>query len=107
MIYSIIALPQFVKDLKRLSKKYPKIGSDIIKLTSQLQENPTMGVMIKPGLYKLRMSITGKSKGKSAGSRILTYVIDSQSVVYLLTIYDKAERDEISDNDIIDLLSDI
>lgn len=38
------------------------------------------------------MSIASKGKGKSSGARVVTYVLVEEKSVYLLSIYDKAER---------------
>ena len=54
--------------------------------------------------YKIRISIESKGKGKSGGGRVITCVIFKQLKVYLLTIYDKSEQDDISDSDLDDLL---
>lgn len=49
------------------------------------------------------MSIRSKGKGKSGGARVITYllsVIEENVDITLLTIYDKSERESISDNEI-------
>ena len=54
------------------------------------------------------MAITAKGKGKSHGARVITYteafVSIDEGVLRLLYIYDKAERDSISDKEIEELL---
>lgn len=50
------------------------------------------------------MSITSKSKGKSGGSRVITCVKVIEQDVYLLTIYDKSEKENISDKELDELL---
>ncbi len=53
------------------------------------------------------MSITSKSKGKSGGARIITYnvlvAVDFVEIT-LLTIYDKNEMDNVSDDYIKSLI---
>ena len=48
------------------------------------------------------MAISAKGKGKSGGARVITYNIqrsvDSEIVITLLTIYDKADIDNVSDS---------
>jgi mRNA-degrading endonuclease RelE of RelBE toxin-antitoxin system len=97
----------FLRQLKRLSKKYPSIKSDIRNLSDSLQDNPTQGTPIRRGAFKIRMSITSKGQGKSGGSRVITYVRDERNTLYLVDIYDKSERSNISDADLdsfIDLI---
>ncbi|MCL4165465.1 UNVERIFIED_CONTAM: hypothetical protein GTU68_000936 [Idotea baltica] len=51
------------------------------------------------------MAIQSKGKGKSGGARVITYILVSEETVYLLSIYDKSELDNISDKELKDLLS--
>jgi hypothetical protein len=53
------------------------------------------------------MAITSKGKGKSGGARIITFVKISQTTVYLLSIYDKSDKENISDKELIELLQSI
>ena len=46
------------------------------------------------------MAITSKSKGKSGGARLITYVRIVQNSVFLLDIYDKSEQPNISDKEL-------
>ena len=55
--------------------------------------------------YKIRVAI--KSKGKSVGARVITYFVNENKEVYLLTIYDKSEFDIIDDNIIKAIISQI
>jgi len=105
MSYSVVTIPPFDRQLKRLAKKFPSIKKDIAELGRELTENPTTGKEILPGCYKVRMAISSKSKGKSGGARIITHVHISHTTVYLLTIYDKSEQSDIEDNEVKYLLS--
>ena len=51
------------------------------------------------GVRKIRMAISSKGKGKSGGARILTLnvLVCDDANVTLLTIYDKNEIDNVSD----------
>ena len=58
-------------------------------------------------LRKIRLAITSKGKGQSGGSRVITYAITVQEdgiEVTLLTIYDKSDRENVSDKELLDLL---
>jgi len=50
------------------------------------------------------MSIASKGKGKSSGSRVITCVKVVPGSVYLLSIYDKGEKENISDKELDTLL---
>nr|WP_255353670.1 type II toxin-antitoxin system RelE/ParE family toxin [Pedobacter sp. R20-19] len=57
--------------------------------------------------FKIRIAITSKGKGKSGGARVITNFIITESTVYLLSIYDKSEQDNISDKELLELLKEI
>jgi hypothetical protein len=50
------------------------------------------------------MAIASKGKGKSRGARVITHYKVIESAVYLLSIYDKSQHEDIPDKYIIDLL---
>lgn len=97
---NIIALPQFEKEIKLLSKKYPSIASDFEQLLLLLINNPTAGQSLGNNCYKIRMNIGSKKTGKSGGARVITYVKINASTIFLVSIYDKAERESITKKDI-------
>ena len=53
------------------------------------------------------MAITSKGKGKSGGSRVITHLKVSHTSVYLLSIYDKSDQENISDKELKELLKEI
>ena len=84
---------EFKRQFKRLMKKYPSLLED-------LEINPQQGVALGAHLYKVRMAIASKGKGKSAGARVITYriLVKQECIeITLLTIYDKNEIDNVSD----------
>ena len=76
-----------------------------------LKKNPHIGVDLGNGIRKVRMAIASKGNGKSGGARVITDTSAIISVeegrVTLLTIYDKSDRENISDNEIIRLQQEI
>lgn len=93
----------FEKELKRLAKRYHSIKSDVLSLGKSLQENPFQGTDLGKGLRKIRITITSKGKGKRGGARVITLtalVATDEADVLLLTIYDKSERENISDQEL-------
>ena len=51
------------------------------------------------------MSIKSKGKGKSSGARVITFnslLEDDNREITLMTVYDKLERETISDKEIIE-----
>ena len=45
------------------------------------------------------MAIKSKNKGKSGGARVITLVKVTESTVMMLEIYDKSEKEDISDQE--------
>ncbi|MBS4072293.1 MAG: type II toxin-antitoxin system RelE/ParE family toxin [Algoriphagus sp.] len=105
MNYEVVAIPNFRKELKKLAKKYPSIKEEFEALLKSLEVNPLQGVSLGNNCYKIRMAISSKGKGKSGGSRVITFVKISQTTVYLLSIYDKSEKENISDGELKELLN--
>ena len=100
MPFKVEATPQFLAEAKKLAKKYPSLKNDIGTLSTQLAANPVMGTALGNNIYKIRMSITSKGKGKSGGARIITCVKIIAGIVFLVSIYDKSEQANISDKEL-------
>ncbi len=107
MNFSVEITLRFDKELKRLSKKYPSLKTEFIDLVTSLEEVPVQGKPIGNGFYKIRLSIASKGKGKRGGARVVTYVKIIDQVVYLTTIYDKSEKDNISQKELDAILTDL
>ena len=107
MSYRITTIPSFDKELKSLAKKHRSIKLDLAQLGIELSETPKTGVEIIENCFKIRMAITSKGKGKSGGARVITYVYVQLETVYLLSIYDKSDEENISDKEIRDLIKSL
>lgn len=105
MSFNVYTTDFFDKELKRLSRKYPSLKADYKALVDSLMEEPKQGQPLGKDCYKIRMSITSKGKGKSGGSRVITCVKVVAGSVFLLSIYDKGDKESISDTELDDLLS--
>ena len=108
MNYSIITEPEFLREVKRLSKKYKSFKQDLEQLQEELYANPTAGADLGNGVHKVRMAIASKNRGKSHGARVITYVYEvdeEKGVITLLAIYDKAEREALPATRIAELLA--
>ena len=104
MNYKVKFIPKFEKELKRLAKKFPSLKSDFLLLLQSLKENPSQGTALGNECYKIRMAIESKGKGKSGGARVITCFKIVHNTVFLLTIFDKSEQENISDKDLKELL---
>lgn len=107
MNYNIIPTDHFKKESKRLVKKYPSLKNELIELNQQLEENPELGVRTGNQIFKVRLAIKSKGKGKSGGARVITYLITEKKELYLLSIYDKSEIEIISDRELDRVIKNI
>jgi hypothetical protein len=107
MSFNITTIHSFDKELKKLVKKYPSLKQDYADLLDELEGNHMLGTPIGKNCYKIRLSITSKGKGKSGGARIITHLIVSfeAETLYLLKIYDKGDRENISEAELKHLLA--
>jgi len=105
MSFKIEVTESFLKDLKRLAKKYPSIKKDLEELKKTLEINPCEGVLIGENIYKIRLAIKSKGKGKSSGARVITFLYTTKETLYLLAIYDKSDIENISDSEIKERLT--
>lgn len=108
MNFEVLLTKDFIKRLKALAKRYHSIKADILEFEQSISKNPFQGVEIAPGVRKIRMAITSKGKGKSAGARIITYTIISSvetGKVVLFDIYDKSDTSSVDSQMIFKLIS--
>lgn len=105
----------FRSEIKPLLKRYYSLTNDLFKLETELIQNPRLGISLGKEVFKIRLKITSKGKGKSGGARVITLVESSviatteqtspqEITVNLLSIYDKSEISNISDKEIKDLI---
>lgn len=103
---AILLTQSFKKEVKRLSKKYPSLSADLRRLMADLEANPQLGEPLGQDCYKIRLRIMSKNRGKSGGSRVISYVQIIDDTVYLLKMYDKSEQSTISDNELDGLIEE-
>jgi hypothetical protein len=111
----IIAIDNFRREAKRLLKKFPSLKAELLILEQILLDNPHTGIEITSNTYKIRLAVKSKGKGKSGGMRIITHVVEielqieaqeTETTVFLLSIYDKSEEGNISDKELRGLIED-
>ena len=94
-------LPEFERRAKILNKKYKSFEKDYYSFLDELEKNPFSGESLGHHVYKHRMAIASKGKGKSGGARVITYNVsqngNNEIVVTLMSIYDKGEISNVSD----------
>jgi mRNA-degrading endonuclease RelE of RelBE toxin-antitoxin system len=102
MNVEIVLGDEFKRQFKRLAKKYPSLKDDFVTFKNDLADDPFQGINLGSGTRKVRMAIASKGKGKSGGARIITFNVilheDDSIEITLLTIYDKGEISNVTDN---------
>lgn len=107
MSYELKSTVSFERELKRLTKKFPSLKSESVELLTTLLINPTQGTAIGSGFYKIRLAIASKGKGKRGGARAITYVAVLAETVFLTTIYDNSEKENISQKELEEILKNL
>ncbi len=80
---------------------------DYRNFLEELRNNPFMGTELGKHLRKVRFKITTKGKGKSGGARVITHTVlieTSSANITLVAIYDKSDRENITDKELKQLL---
>lgn len=100
-------LENCLRELKKLQKKYPKIAQDIKSFVKELEKGDIVGDRIQNpvllDLFKARIKNSSTKSGKSGGFRVIYYV-KKDSNLYIISIYSKTIKSNISAKDIIEIL---
>jgi hypothetical protein len=104
MNYKVEAIPNFKREAKQLVKKFHSLKNELANLDQALQNDPYTGIPLGGNCYKIRLAIESKGKGKRGGARVITYVYIEKTTVYLLTIFDKSEQENLSDKELKELI---
>lgn len=111
-MYNIIATKKFDKDIKSYQRKFKNIGEDVKEIVDELKEGNLVGDVIKNlkmkdddnNVIKVRVANSDTHSGKSNGYRLIYYAEKSDGTIYLLTIYYKKEKEDISNKEIQELI---
>ena len=98
---------EFYRQLKRLAKRYRSLADDLDALQHELMDNPNIGVSLGGGKRKIRLGVKSKGEGKRGGLRVITLnvvVEATDTCINLLTIYDKKEIPNVSDQYIDEII---
>jgi hypothetical protein len=88
---TVVELPEFVRRASKLLRE-----TEREQLIQYLAANPQAGVILEGtgGIRKLRWKREGT--GKSGGVRVIYYYHDGRYPVFLLTLFGKSEKSNIS-----------
>lgn len=92
---TVIETPTFASQADKIWSE-----DERLEFVSYIACNPTAGDVIPgaEGARKIRWGI--QSRGKRGGARVIYFNQDKQGVVYLIAVYQKSERENITPNEI-------
>ena len=94
-MHTVVETPEFL----RCAKKLGLTDQERSAIISALADNPMAGDEISGtgGMRKLRVAATGR--GKSGGYRVITFYSGVDIPVFLITVYAKNQKENISDKE--------
>lgn len=107
LAYQIKYLNRFATQLKKLAKKYVSIPEDYSRFLSEVSEHPATETELFANCYKIPIHVSRKNNSKRSGTRVITYIFIAKENVYLLTIYDKSDQENISKQELRKLIESI
>jgi hypothetical protein len=78
----------------------------LAELGEDLAVNPKLGTHLGNDVYKIRLAIASKNKGKGGGARVISFIKIIDETVFLLSIYNKGEKETVTDHEIEQLIKD-
>ena len=110
MPFEVILTDPFKRSAKKLAKKYPSLGRDIQQLIDALKDDPYQGIRLSAKVFKIRLAIKSKGRGKSGGGRVIYYYpeqgAEEEVVLYFIEVYDKSDVKNIPDHIIEAMIKD-
>lgn len=94
---------QTVVETAAFQKAAAKVGlkeDEVSAIVEMLARDPEAGEMIPGSGGCRKVRVAGRGKGKSGGYRLITYYGGKVIPVYLLTIYSKGDRVNLSDQQV-------
>jgi hypothetical protein len=90
-MHTVVELPEYLRRAERMLSEQARV--DIV---DYLAAHPKAGVIMRGtgGIRKLRWAREGM--GKSGGVRVIYYYHDERMPLYLLTMFGKGERDNLT-----------
>jgi mRNA-degrading endonuclease RelE of RelBE toxin-antitoxin system len=106
----VVLADSFKHCIKHLQKRFRHVKDDAQQAIETLEQSPKLGAAI-PGaenVRKLRVSNSDLTKGKSGGYRLLyLFTEEPESALFLLLLYAKSDREDVTRQELLELLDKI
>jgi mRNA-degrading endonuclease RelE of RelBE toxin-antitoxin system len=109
--YNITYTPLFYSKIKKYNKRFKSTLKDIAPLIENLENGIFDGDKIEGAcinkneiVYKVRIGIKSIPVGKSGGYRVIYYIVKKENDIYMLDIYFKGDKENITNNEIIETI---
>ena len=102
----VIKSDLFYKSIKKLQKKYRNINSDIDNFLKNIKNHNDLGISLGGGIYKVRLTNSDVSRGKSGGYRLLTYLQIIDNKITLIYIYSKSDLENLTEQEVDEMILD-
>ena len=106
MKLNIVEKRLYTKSLKKLSKHYKNIQKDVDTFLESINTKEDLGVELRSNVFKVRVANSDKNKGKSAGYRLISYLVLVENELHLLYIYDKSKIVNLTEKEIDSIVSE-
>ena len=100
----VVRVKTYEKAVIKLRKRFVHIEDDVELFLSTMSKIDDLGVHLGNGTYKVRIANSDKKSGKSGGYRLISYLKLVDNELYLLYIYDKSDYENISEQEIDNLV---
>lgn len=105
-LIQVEAAPTFIRNLRKLAKKYRSVRNDIQPVITQLERGEIPGDRISGtgyDVFKVRVRNSDIQKGQSGGYRLIYYVKTENGII-LLTVYTKSVQADIPADEITGII---
>jgi hypothetical protein len=105
-VHTVVETPAYLVDVRAASLT----ESEREAIVAIIANNPRAGVEIAGTGGARKVRVAGKGKGKSGGYRVITFYSGEDVPVFLLTLYSKGEKANLSKaerNELKTILADI
>jgi len=99
----------FLKDVRRLRKRYRFIEEDIDSLKEEMRHKGYRGVLLsgyEAPIYKVRLANRSARRGKSGGFRAMYIFLDNDTILFV-HIYSKSDKAGVTAGEVGRILSDL